>query len=415
MGRRIIIILIGLLVLIAIAAVVYVLVRGAQSSDTTPETTTQEGVGDQLPQEGEGGDLGSDAGSDNTDSSSEENVAGDDSLVLRKIIDADVKGPTLSTDENSVLFFNVASNQFFSAGTDGSNPQPFNDTQFVNVEDVKFSPNKTQAILSFPNANSKVLQKYFYDLEKDLAIKLNENIDSFAFSPEGSKIFYKYSDALNDINTFNIANANGTDWRSIKDFSVANAILDWPTEDKLAFHLTPSSFRQGAYYTFDLDGENVISILPKAYGVDGVWSKDGSRLLASTASERTINLSLTATDLDGSERINIPNSKTFVQKCVWMNDSVSVICAVPSEIDRKFYLPDDYLAGNFSTDDTFFRYNTKTGERIELRLHNAASGDEVPELPQIDAYNLFLSSDELVLYFQNKADDNSLYRLRLDP
>lgn len=400
--RRTLIIVAGILAVLAIGALVFVFVRSRNSSVGEPLNNPTSNSVSIL--------NGTTNGTAGNSSSNSTNTT-DNGPIVKKILDSNVAGATLNKGGNALIFFNTNANEFYSASVDGSNPQPLTQTKFVNVKGVTISPDKTSAILSFDNPNGKISVKYFYDITKDLAIKLNENVDNFTFSPDGTKIFYKYTDTLKNVNTFNIANSNGTDWKSIKDFSLSNVLLDWiPGSNKLAFHLTPSSFRQSAYYIFDQNGENVVSVLDKGYGVDGLWSNNGERLLATFASERTINLGLVAVNADGSSNISIPNSRTFISKCTWMKDNVSVLCAVPKEISPQYYLPDDYNNGNFSTDDNFFRYNTKTGERVQFQLTDAKN----TTVPQIDATNLFLSSDQSTLYFQNRADKGALYTIRLD-
>jgi hypothetical protein len=404
MRRKTLIIVAGVLLVLAIAALVFVFIRSRNS--TVGQVANTNNTTNNSAQLTNTTDNGTNTNSTNTTGGNT-----DSGPVLKKILDAKLLGATLNKGNNALIFFNTSANEFYTSATDGSNPQALTTTKFVNVTDVRISPDKTSAILSFDNPNGSVLVKYFYDFSKDLAIKLNENIDNFTFSPDGKKIFYKYTDSLKGANSFNIANANGTDWKSIKDFSLTNVLLDWiPGVNKLAFHLTPSSFRQSAYYVFDQNGENVVAVLDKGYGVDGLWSQSGERLLATFASQHTANLGLVAVNIDGSGNISIPNSRTFIQKCVWMKDNVSVICAVPKSLDPQYFLPDDYNNGNFVTDDQFFRYNTKTGERLQLQL---AATKDVASLPAIDASNLFLNSDESILYFENRADKNSLYRINV--
>jgi hypothetical protein len=96
---------------------------------------------------------------------------------------------------------------------------------------------------------------------------------------------------------------------------------------------------------------------------------------------------------------------TFVSKCAWSKNNTFIFCALPGAISEKNVLPNDYLDNSFTTNDTFWKVNLKTGEKTRVI--------PLEELKTTyDATKLFLSHSESYLFFINRIDDK-LYRIKL--
>ncbi|PJA87018.1 MAG: hypothetical protein CO141_01710 [Candidatus Moranbacteria bacterium CG_4_9_14_3_um_filter_42_9] len=78
---------------------------------------------------------------------------------------------------------------------------------------------------------------------------------------------------------------------------------------------------------------------------------------------------------------------------------------MPASIPENAIMPNDYYNASFSTDDTFWKVDTQTGEKERI-----VSLDKITE--KLDADTLFLNGDESFLFFVNKKDDK-LYRIEL--
>jgi hypothetical protein len=89
---------------------------------------------------------------------------------------------------------------------------------------------------------------------------------------------------------------------------------------------------------------------------------------------------------------------SLAQKCVWSNDAIYAFCASFSPVGGGSQMPDGWYQGTVSTNDSFWRIDTRTGETELL-------GDPYLEIGRyFDATNLTVSFDRSVLYFINKSD-----------
>ena len=96
---------------------------------------------------------------------------------------------------------------------------------------------------------------------------------------------------------------------------------------------------------------------------------------------------------------------TFVSKSAWSKDNKSMYYALPDTMPANMILPNDYQDKKFNTKDSFWKFNTITGEKSKL-----IGADKM--LIDIDATKLFLNADESMLFFVNRTDDK-LYRIDL--
>lgn len=411
MSKKLLIIIGSIVVILAVIIGVYVFISN-RTSTTTPSgdgtTTDTTGVlppiGGDRPKDdtpGTGGLFGTEVN----------NLPAIAALGFKA---TNVLSPTISSDGVHILYFDKDQKKFQEANLDGSNPQPPAnlDKAYDGVTNIIWAPTKTALILERFAPENPFTQKTYIDMKDGKETDLNNFIDRIVFSPDGTKIYYQYVNNEKNKITLNIANADGSNFRVVKDFPIRNIFLAWvPVVDKLMFYLSPSGYRRSTFYLHDQNGENVLSLIDKGYAVDGLWSPKGSRLLATWAQENTNRLHLRAISIKGSEERSMTGIKTFIDKCVWSNDpadDIFVYCAIPREISTGNVLPEDYNAGKLDIIDDFYRINTKTGEKVLIA--------ESPVDKPVDATNLVVhrsTEADDVLYFVNRKDGNALWEINL--
>jgi Tol biopolymer transport system component len=145
-----------------------------------------------------------------------------------------------------------------------------------------------------------------------------------------------------------------------------------------------------------MSGGETKLILSGKYGADYLWSPDGSQVLVSATTDSKNNkMTLGIVNSNGEYRsLNIP---TFVSKCVWSKDGKTIFYALPGEIPDSAILPNDYQDKKFFTDDTFWKMDTATGKSERTINVSDIQGNH-------DSEDLFLSSDENMLFFINRID-----------
>lgn len=425
MSKRLLFIIIGLLVVLgALVAVFFFL-----SPDTTTPTDDNgipiedgqlQPPEDAVPNDGTdgGGEVQPPESIPVTESSFGTEEGSPSSLpLLARLTDDPIKAlrVTLSADGTKLWYFDKDEKKFYQTNFDGNNAKIFGQIPeaFEDVADVNWAPTRRSFILEQLDDDFAFNKKTFTTIETNESTELDARIDDFAFSPDGSKIYYQFVDVENNIITLNISDDDGQNFRVIKEFPIKNLQLGWiPEVDKLMFNLTPSGYRRSTFYIHDEDGENVLSLMEKGYGVEGIWSPKGTRILATWARTNSNKLHLRAVSVKSTELRDMSDIKTFIDKCVWSQDPVEdvfVYCAVPRNISGNAVLPDDYYAGKLKIVDDFYKINTKTGEKFLI----AESTDEF----KIDAKDLFLlrgSDHDEVIYFSNRSDDNNLWALNLN-
>ena len=102
------------------------------------------------------------------------------------------------------------------------------------------------------------------------------------------------------------------------------------------------------------------------------------------------------------KNLDIPS---FVSKTAWSRDNKTVYYALPGNVPANAILPNDYNDKKFLSTDTFWKVNVATGEKSRIIPLDKIGG-------QYDASNLFLNSDESLLFFINRAD-GKLYKIGL--
>jgi hypothetical protein len=267
---------------------------------------------------------------------------------------------------------------------------------------VLWSPDKDKVITSFGNNGNSTF--FSHDFGSNQSKKLPSGMDSVVWSSSGDRIIYKFYDPKAQKRSINISNSDGSNWTKLTDTDSKNVSLAMiPQSSLVAFWNSPTSSEPTTLDAVDTTGGATKTIFLGKFGADYLWSPSGDEtLISSVDSKGGSKISLGTINKDGGNYIDLGVS-TFASKCVWSKDGKTIYCAVPTFPDQDMTLPDDYLSGKISSQDTFFKIDLSTGKQqkiTDLNNLNAA----------YDAQDLFLSSDESSLFFVNKLDGR-LYRI----
>ena len=320
------------------------------------------------------------------------------------IYDTPIIDPSFDDKNQLIRFYDKNTGKSLSIDFDGNNLKTLSGTELIGLSDVFWSPDHLKVISQF-NHSDTPSDFFFYDYSNNQSTKLKSNLDS-VFWYNNDRIVYKYFDSKTSERTLNVSNPDGSNWKKITDLSYKNLLLSpIPKSGLVAFWNAPRSGEETKIQSISLLGGDPKVIFQGKFGADYLWSPSGNRILISHLDQKNgSKMQLAITNSQGGEYVNL-DIPTFRSKCVWSNDENSLFYALPTNIPTNAVLPDDYQNKKFTTTDTFWKVDIKTGKKERL-----ITPDKISQ--SIDADQLFLTSDEKYLFFVNRVD-NKIYRLSL--
>lgn len=324
------------------------------------------------------------------------------SAKIAAISDEGVLSPSISKDGGSLKYFSKTDHIFYQINSDGGGKQTLSPKTFSDVSSVLWSPDTSKIVLVFSQDGKKRFMHF--DFAEDSETILNENIDAVAWQ-NNSKIIYKYYNTADKKATVNLADPDGKNWRPIAgtDFRYLS-MAPVPKTTFVSFWNSAYGFAETKLETASALGADSKTLFSGKFGADYLWNQDSTKILVSHSNEKGGGKMQLATLNDkGGEYKNL-EIPSFVSKCIWSKDNMTVYCALPGTIPESAVLPNDYDQGKFKTSDTFWKINTATGEKSRLIELDKINGN-------FDASNLLLTPDESALFFLNKHDEKiySLY------
>jgi len=327
-----------------------------------------------------------------------------DTAIIEPLTDEAVLSPALSPDGQSIRYYSKTNGKAYIIDIASKDKRVISEKELIGLSDIIWSPDRSKVISEFSIAAGR--SKFFlYDYAQNKGTQLKDGLDTVIWQ-NNEKIFYKYFDAKTQERTLNFANPDGSNWQKITDLAVkALRIAPVPRTGLVSFWNQPDAFTETLLQTAPILGGEKKDISKGKYGADYLWSQDGNSLLISSIDTKggsKLQLGV-ANSLGGEYRnLGIP---TFVSKCAWSKNNKTVYYALPGAIPTGTTLPNDYLAGGFRTNDTFWKIDIATGEKSRLvDLEKITSA--------YDATGLFLDSDESLLFFTNRID-GKLYKITL--
>jgi hypothetical protein len=319
------------------------------------------------------------------------------------ISDGSAFGAALAPDGNSIYSFAGDNGQLNQIDFNGKLEKVVSTEEFKGIQQILWNKPRNKAIIKRADgtANSKFL---FLDLAQKNVTPIKDGIDSIAWSALGDKIIYKYFDAKTKKRSLETADPDGKNWRKITDIDfIGLSISPIPGSADISSWPSPDAFTASVASVINFNGENKRSILVGRFGADILWSPDGKQAAVSNSDQKgghKTDLAVMNSDGGQFQALNFP---TFAKKCAWSGDSKFLYCAMPGNIPDSAVLPNDWQEGKIKTADTFWKIEIATGKKDRLLETDKINGS-------FDALNPFLSQDEKILFFTNKAD-GKLYKL----
>lgn len=223
----------------------------------------------------------------------------------------------------------------------------------------------------------------------------NENLAEIiwpkVFSPDSKKIVYQKNSGLFT------SDSGGKNQKTLaSDLKIKDVILKWPSANNIAIVSKPSGAIAGNLWLFDVRNSNINKVIDSFFGLETLFSPDGSSFIYSYTDQNGKNPILGFYDKNGGKKI-ISNVSTLVDKCAWSTNNY-IYCAVPKSWPDFAILPDDYYKNAFLTNDDIWKINVETGEKILIFEHIG------------NISNLAVSRDESRVFFISK-ENQFLYKL----
>lgn len=309
--------------------------------------------------------------------------------------------PFLAPDGTAVQYYNRTDGKFYRLRPDGE-PEALTDKVFFDVSKITWSPNRTAAILEYPDG-ANVL----YNFATGKPVTLPRHWDKFSFSPAGEGIAFLSLGLEESSRWLAVASADGANPRPIEPLGDnANKVqVAWsPNNAMIAFSRTgqPQGVNETEIYLVGQHGENFRSLVVNGLNFRGQWSPDGRTIVYSaTSGDEDFKPMLWAVsgspDAIGEAKRPL-GLNTWIDKCAFAS-ATALYCAVPQTLPRGAGL---YPAVAASTPDDLYKVDLATGSAVRVAIP--------VESHTID--NLVVSEDGGVLYFTDKFS-GQLYKINL--
>lgn len=312
-----------------------------------------------------------------------------------------VIAPTISADGQKVKYYAKDNGNVYESRFNGTGLTRTSNAVLPGLLKVLWSPDKTQVISIFKDAQVGV-RKVYYSYATGASKPLNASIQFVGWSQKGNKIAYQFFDETRNVNSISIADPDGSNFKNIFPTRLRDLIIEWPKADVIAFRSKPSGLAQSVFFGLNPETGSLTKILSNVYGLSALWSPNGEKALFSQTDEKGKNLTLQATDWQGTDTQSA-RTNTFAEKCVWALDNKTIFCAVPRILPQNAVLPDDYYKNILNISDDFWQINLDTGGQTKIDV-----GEDI----SLDATELLINPQEDYLLFINRKD-GLLYSLRL--
>src|SRR3989344_259494 len=230
-----------------------------------------------------------------------------------------VISPVLSKEKDSLIYYNELDGKVFQVNPADLKEVLVSGTSLTNLVRTIWSPDRKEVISVFYTPEGEKFKYYNYQTRK--VVDLGPQVQSAAFSPDGSHLAYFKSQGTDG--AIYISEPDGDSPKKILDTRISDLELFWPSPENLVFKTnTDGSDR---VFTVSTTG-NLTKILEKAGQIEILWSPDDTKILYSVKDVGGTTLMVkdvkTSTDTSLQVAVNVP-------RCAWGINAAYLICSVP--------------------------------------------------------------------------------------
>ncbi len=295
----------------------------------------------------------------------------------------------LSPDGKDILSYDRTTGKFIRISEDGKIDY-MSDKVFYDVEKVTWSPNKTEAILEYPDGSN-----ISYNFKTMVQATLPKHWEDFSYAPSGNKIAAKSIADDSEYNWLIVSDSNGNNLKPVERIgdNYINVYDNWsPNNHVIAMYAESKDFDRQKLYFVGQNNENFPLTIIEGRDFEGLWSKTGDKLLYSvynSASDfKPMIWTVTTSSDNMSQYRKQLNVNTWASKC-YFKDNDNIYCAVPESLPEGSGIYPE-VADNIP--DNIYKINVSTGAKqfIARPENNSTIGQ------------LFVSEDGSYLYYQDK-------------
>lgn len=317
---------------------------------------------------------------------------------------AGAQSPNINKN-GSIRYYNKSDGKFYTLDSQG-NITALSQLSFPQVQNVVWSPQEEKAILEFPDGSN-----IFYDFEKQKQHTLPKEGEGFNFATSGNQIGYKFITENPDENWLIVSDPNGDNPVAIEHIGKTNPqdiLINWsPDGSRVALFRNSAGLDSEEILFVGQNKENFKSLSVAGRGFEGLWSRQGDKLLYNIYSPQTGYRPelwiANAKDNDTGEQNKNLSVSTWASKCAFTSDNINVYCAVPLYLKQGAGIYPDLM---FGAPDVIYKINAKTGFKQQIAVPTNYLG-----ISLYAAKKLMLSPDEKILYMADS--NNGIYKIQL--
>ncbi len=315
-----------------------------------------------------------------------------------KLLSSQVVSPILFYNGQGVSYFDPSGQLYQAALQSGggvsapqfANPQALNVQTKSDISEILWPPAGDNFIAESDSGSQRVWS--FYNSQTRSYTDLPPQVEAFDWLPSGQQIYYIWLDSGKA--ALNIGDGDTNNWKYIADmWEQDDALSVSPDGRNILYYERNTATSTNPINLVTPDGKIWKTLISTGINYGVLWSPDSQKFLFGKKDSTGSFYQLWYYNLLTGQ-VSPLYLNTTVNKVVWGKDSQTIYAAVP--------LSGIAGSGNLTT-DSFYKYNTQTGDKQQYDPGSTA----------IDGENLFLNSDGSGLFFKN-AQDGGLYDLNLN-